>query len=291
MIIPRAPFIFRAVTKNQPYTHPQKQIKGSTMSSSLDEARILWFKLIRRLFSKRKYLAFKYLRGSGFEIGALAHPLRVPPGVTVKYLDKISREEAIRMHPDQDSSKVVQVDSIVDGFSLASIPDATSDFLIANHVLEHTPNPILALVNWSRILRPGGILFISIPIAARSFDVGRSLTTPEHMLEDYDLFNRNAASLFEERSRQHAAEWLSISEPNIRMKRGSHYIRPDAERIQKLVAEANLSENNELHFHTFSYNSMRDLLKLFTSKIDPSIAIEEVVSNFTEVIAILKKKA
>lgn len=260
------------------------------MSSYLDEGRILWFKLIRRLFSKRKYLSFKYLRGSGLEIGALAHPLFVPPGVSVKFLDKISRDEAIRMHPDQDSSKVVQVDMIVDGFTLESIRDSTSDFLIANHVLEHTPNPMLALVNWSRILRPGGILYVSVPIAAISFDVGRPLTLPEHMLEDYNLFNQKATGQFEERNRQHAAEWFTISEPNILMKRNSHFIRPKAETIQKQVAEVNLSENNELHFHTFSYRSLRDFLILFTTKIDTSLEIKEVIANYTEVIAILGKK-
>jgi ubiquinone/menaquinone biosynthesis C-methylase UbiE len=260
------------------------------MSTFLDDLCILSFKLLRRVFSKRKRLASKYLRGSGLEIGALAYPLFIPPGASVTYLDKISREEAARTHPDQDSSKLVEVAIIDDGFTLASVQDASFDFLIANHVLEHTPNPVLALGNWSRVLRPGGILYLCLPFAAHTFDRGREITPPQHMLEDYQLILQNRSASFELSNRRHLVEWITISEPNILKKRDRQYVPPSTQVVQKRVAEEDISTTNELHFHTFSHPSLRDFLVLFTTQIDPSLEIREVVSNFTEGIAILRKK-
>lgn len=48
------------------------------------------------------------------------------------------------------------------GKSLA-YPDNTFDRLIATHVLEHIYEPHLALKDWLRVLKPGGVLSIVIP--------------------------------------------------------------------------------------------------------------------------------
>jgi SAM-dependent methyltransferase len=56
--------------------------------------------------------------------------------------------------------------SQVDFFSSCdAIPvnDAHYDFAAASHVLEHLRNPIAALHEWSRILRPGGKLILFLP--------------------------------------------------------------------------------------------------------------------------------
>ncbi len=41
--------------------------------------------------------------------------------------------------------------------------DDTFDRLIATHVLEHIPNPHLVLAEWTRVLKPGGVLSIILP--------------------------------------------------------------------------------------------------------------------------------
>jgi SAM-dependent methyltransferase len=261
------------------------------MAPSWVDLKIITFKLARRLFSKRARLASLYLRGSGIEIGALAHPLAVPPGVTVKYLDKVDRAEVIRMLPELEASKVVAPDIIDDGFILAHIPDSSQDFIIANHVLEHTPDPVQALNQWSRVLRPGGILYLCVPIANRSFDAGRSLTTVEHFLEDYRLYQQHAWAELDRRNREHLAEWINISEPNILSKRDPRYTLSAPEAVEKRVKEANISATNELHFHTFSFITCRDLLRTFTTSINPACEIKTLENNFTELIAILGKKA
>lgn len=46
---------------------------------------------------------------------------------------------------------------------MASVPDATFDFVHSSHCLEHMRDPKEALENWLRILKPGGHLVCLIP--------------------------------------------------------------------------------------------------------------------------------
>lgn len=43
------------------------------------------------------------------------------------------------------------------------IPDNTLDYLCAAHILEHTLDPLATLEEWSRVLKPGGSLYMSLP--------------------------------------------------------------------------------------------------------------------------------
>ncbi len=47
--------------------------------------------------------------------------------------------------------------------SQTTYADNTFDRLIASHVLEHIPNPVDALKEWDRIVKPGGIISIILP--------------------------------------------------------------------------------------------------------------------------------
>ena len=44
-----------------------------------------------------------------------------------------------------------------------SYSDSSVDRLIATHVLEHLPNPVEVLIEWNRVVRPGGIISIVLP--------------------------------------------------------------------------------------------------------------------------------
>jgi SAM-dependent methyltransferase len=46
---------------------------------------------------------------------------------------------------------------------LAGIPDGTYDFLHSSHCLEHMVDPQIALINWVRVVRPGGYIVVVIP--------------------------------------------------------------------------------------------------------------------------------
>jgi SAM-dependent methyltransferase len=260
------------------------------MTSWIVEVRIIFLKLVRRIFNKRKSLAFRYLRGTGIEIGAMAWPLAVRPDVKVNYLDKVDLDEMVRAFPALES-RLVKPDIIDDGFTLSKIPDDSQDFVIANHVLEHTPDPIQALNQWSHILRPGGMLYFSVPIASRCFDAGRPITTVEHFLEDYQLYQNHATIELDRRNREHLAERIRISEQNMLSRRDAGSVRPAPEEVEKRVKEADIFKTNELHFHTFSLATLRELLKIYTRSINQNCEIKTIESNYTEIITILAKES
>jgi predicted SAM-dependent methyltransferase len=147
--------------------------------------------VLRRGASDRKTIledaALRFLRGEGIEIGALDFPLRVPSGAHVRYVDYLDAT-GLRAAYDQTLSEgrpLVAPDVVDDGATLGRFGDGSLDFVIANHMLEHVEDPITALENQHRVLRPGGVLYLTLPDARTSFDAERPLTTVEHLLRDH----------------------------------------------------------------------------------------------------------
>ena len=63
--------------------------------------------------------------------------------------------------------------------------DNSLDYVITSHVLEHVANPVKALAEWYRVLRPGGIIYCLVPDRRYTWDHARALTPVWHMLEDF----------------------------------------------------------------------------------------------------------
>lgn len=82
----------------------------------------------------------KYLRGDGIDIGGGYDVLQTPYG-SVKNWDVL----------DGDAKDML------------GIPDNTYDFVYSSHCLEHVTDVELAIKNWARILKPGGVFFVCIP--------------------------------------------------------------------------------------------------------------------------------
>ncbi len=74
---------------------------------------------------------------------------------------------------------------ICEADNLSGIPDEKYDFLISCHSLEHIANPVKALLEWRRVLKPNGILCIIVPEKAYTFDHNRQYTTMDHLIDDY----------------------------------------------------------------------------------------------------------
>lgn len=81
-----------------------------------------------------------YIKGSIIDIGSGPDPIR-PPNGTVRAWDL------------RDG----------DGMLLQSISDSTVDCVYSSHCLEHLKNIRIALVNWLRVLKPGGYLYFTVP--------------------------------------------------------------------------------------------------------------------------------
>ena len=67
-----------------------------------------------------------------------------------------------------------------------SCPAQQFSFVLSEHVLEHLSNPIAALREWLRILKPAGKLFLFLPHKERTFDRYRSRTPLSHLIQDYE---------------------------------------------------------------------------------------------------------
>lgn len=135
---------------------------------------------------RRRQIAWRYLKGKGIEIGALHQPLPVPPGVVVKYVDRMSVPDLRKHYAEFNELPLVPVDIVDDGEILSAIPDKSQDFVIGNHLVEHCQNPIAAVYNWLRVLKPGGVLFLSVPDKRFTFDRDRQVTTLAHLIRDYE---------------------------------------------------------------------------------------------------------
>jgi GT2 family glycosyltransferase len=216
----------------------------------------------------REELAAAYLRGTGIEIGALHSPLRVPDSVTVRYVDRMPVTLLRRHYPELAELPLVEVDILDDGERLETIKNATQDFVIANHLLEHTGDPIATIGTWLRVLRPGGVIYLAVPDKRFTFDSDRQTTPLEHIVRDYEQGP-------EVSRRQHFEEWARHVEgvPEDRV----------AER-----ADALEELDYSVHTHVFTERELLELL-LFCGERFGELEIEALRRNGLETVVVLRK--
>lgn len=140
--------------------------------------------------AKRRRLAW-WLEGEGIEIGALHRPLELPPGASVTYVDRYSVAELRTRYPELAEQPLTEVSVIGDAQDLSAFESNSLDFVIANHLLEHLEYPVDGLLEFQRVLRPRGLVYLALPDKRVTFDRTRSLTTIDHLLDEQRL--RNAA--------------------------------------------------------------------------------------------------
>ena len=75
---------------------------------------------------------------------------------------------------------------IAEATALCEIKDDSYDFVLSCHSLEHVANPLKALLEWNRVLKPGGALILVVPNKVSIFDHRRATTTFSHLLSDYE---------------------------------------------------------------------------------------------------------
>jgi SAM-dependent methyltransferase len=131
----------------------------------------------------------RHLCGIGIELGPFFQPFPLDmPGVLVRYVDRFTpAENAARF--TELSDQEFQVPDIVTNFDrerLRCLRDASQDFVIASHVLEHLAEPLGMLDDIHRVLRPGGALMIVLPDRRRNAnDVAREPTSVAHLAAEY----------------------------------------------------------------------------------------------------------
>jgi SAM-dependent methyltransferase len=236
-------------------------------------------RLVKRLVTPlRQYLgrltvADRHLRGRGLEIGALQDPMPLPRGARARYVDIATTAELRAMHPWKARRHLVEVDVVDDGERLATIGDATQDFVVANHFFEHCEDPIGTLRNLLRVVRHGGCVYLSVPDKRHVFDRDRPATTLEHLERDHEhgpAVSRHA----------HYDEVVRLAAK----------VQGEAA-IAARVAELE-QQHFRIHFHCWSQTELLQLLCALQARPGfPRFDVVEFVANEREMIVVLKRLA
>lgn len=112
----------------------------------------------------------------GIEIGGSAHnSFHIQHSINVDYCgdeDTIFKKAEIDL-----CGSAMKVDIVAEGDDLP-FKDNTFDYVISSHVIEHYFDPIKAMKEWYRIIKPGGYIFTIAPHIDRVPDEHRTSVTP-----------------------------------------------------------------------------------------------------------------
>jgi SAM-dependent methyltransferase len=189
----------------------------------------------------RRAIAAEFLHGDGIEIGALHQPLIVPGTARVTYVDRMTVADLRQHYPELVHQLLVETQIVDDGETLATIADATQDFVIANHFIEHCENPMLTFQTLLRVLKPGGIVFMAVPDKRFTFDVDRPVTTIDHVLRDFSEGPGWS-------KRQHYEEWSRL----VNKRTDAAQVNAEAERLMEM--------RYSIHFHVWSAVELLELV-------------------------------
>jgi ubiquinone/menaquinone biosynthesis C-methylase UbiE len=85
-----------------------------------------------------------------------------------------------------DPEKAAGSTFFCEGSYLNCIADASYDFVLSSHNLEHFANPIKALKEWMRVLKADGALVLVLPYYRDTFDHRRQPTSVDHLFNDFE---------------------------------------------------------------------------------------------------------
>jgi len=194
-------------------------------------------------------IACSPLSGSGIEFGAGTNPLPVPIHCEVRYADVIGEVALKGAAYAEQGVDFVTLNLVSDMQTMDGAEEESLDFVAACHVIEHLPNPLLALRSAYRKLKTGGYLVLVVPDILRTFDRNRALTTLDHLISDYEDPNR-------ERDLRHYLEWFTRVNP----------VPPEA--LYGTVLQWHL-DRRDIHYHTWTHASFQEMVHWVQGNLDP----------------------
>lgn len=217
----------------------------------------------------RELLSKRYLGGKGIEIGAAHQPLKVTPTTHVKYVDIASTPDLRILWPEIAKLDIVDVDIVDNGEMLKTFKKSSLDFIIANHFIEHCLDPIGTILNFYRVLKPHGVIYLAVPDKRRTFDKDRPLTTYNHLLEEH-----KGSKSFQE---EHTLEYVKL-----------------AEKVKGKVKAQNranvlIKSDYRIHFHVWTQAEFIELIQSMAKDFSVLIEIEAMVQSNNEFILIIRK--
>ncbi len=135
---------------------------------------------------------------------------------------------------------------------LHGIESESYDFVLASHVLEHCANPLAALTEWLRVLRPQGEILLILPDRRFTFDHRRRVTTFDHILEDF------RAEVGED-DMTHFQEIIELHDLDMDNKISGQNLSADDFRARSVKNETNRC----FHQHVFDFPLLEQIFEYF----------------------------
>jgi SAM-dependent methyltransferase len=225
----------------------------------------------------RDRLAALYLKGDGIEIGALHYPLPLPKAARVRYVDRMSVADLRRQYPELGSTPLVEPDVIDNGERLVSFADASLDFVVANHFLEHCEDPVAALLAFARVLRPGGVLYLAVPDKRHTWDCDRPTTTIEHLVADHELGPQLSRH-------QHFREFAEAMHKlaGVPMYKDTLHLLTDPEHLERI--------DYSIHFHVWTHPEFLALMVALLQRYAVPLEIELALAAAAETVMVLRRR-
>ncbi len=220
--------------------------------------------------TRKRHEYLHYLKGQGIEIGAGSDPFPLPARVKVQYVDCITPDELFKIYPGYHGIRFVTVDIVASAHQLPC-SDSSLDFIINAHVIEHLTDPLGAVAEWHRVLRPEGILYSVIPDKTYTYDKPRPCTPLEHVILDYETPDS-------QRDQEHIHEYVRLVEK-----------ATAAGQVESRVAQLLSSHDPMLHYHVWDYSLTKQLFRYAAERFG-FIPLLITSDKCFETIIIMQKK-
>lgn len=194
-------------------------------------------------------IAAAVISGTGMEIGALASPFPAPIHCNLIYGDVRTHAELIARYPNEPADDMVIPTIKTEFETLEGVNDGSLDFILASHVIEHTRDPIGAIVNTYAKLRKGGHLVLVVPDMRRTLDRYREMTSLDHLIEDF-------RSPSHERDALHHQEFHRLA-------------IPAAQDEYDAAWRVSWDSRRPIHYHTWVYEAFDEMISWIRREAAP----------------------
>ncbi len=200
--------------------------------------------------------------GLGLEIGPSHSPIAPKrEGYRVQVLDHASREELVAKYKKHsvDVDKIEEVDYVWQGEAYSTLTGNAKhyDWIIASHVIEHTPDLITFLNDCDAILKNDGVISLAVPDKRYCFDHYRPLTGISKIIDSHSqkLINHTTGTAAEfylnAVSRSGEIAWAC----NIAGE--DRFLYPEEEALQKINEAVGNDSYLDVHAWSFVPHSFR----------------------------------
>tara|TARA_B100000963_G_scaffold361729_1_gene399033 strand:- start:908 stop:1672 length:765 start_codon:yes stop_codon:yes gene_type:complete len=159
---------------------------------------------------------------------------------------------------------------ISEATDLSKIKDNYYDFLISSNCLEHSANPLKAILEWRRVVKDEGVLILVLPKKELNFDHKRRDTKFSALLEAYENdFSESDLSTLDEIIENHDIE-----------------LDPGVQNLEEFkIRSLQNNQNRCLHHHVYSSELIKDVLEF------SNFNLIDTGSTYHDFFALAKKKS